>query len=174
MKTSIYKKDSWHYRIATSENMLIPNIFNQREEWDTTEYCYKIQPPNDSCAYWRVVLLYLLCQTPILLMFGLVFSYTSILSPFFVLFSFIDGSFYSLNEGVQFFGSVFLSFYIIAAIYFFLLFLKDRNAFSKIKMPKIAYPFIDNVCYRAVSVSYDLKEMYISLKDKYCKKLEFK
>ena len=45
MKTSIYKKDSWHYRIATSENMLIPNIFNQREEWNTTECCYEIQPP---------------------------------------------------------------------------------------------------------------------------------
>ena len=107
-------------------------------------------------------------------MFGLVFSYTSILSPFFVLFSFIDGSFYSLNEEVQFFFFLFLLFYTIAAIYFFILFLKERNAFSKIKMPKVAHPFIDNVCYRAVSVSYDLKEMYISLKDKYCKKLEFK
>ena len=83
MKSTTYNKDSWHYRINMSENMLIP-LITQRYGWDLTGHYCK-QPPIDSCTYWQNILIYFLLQVPIMCFVGLMLTFILVFIPIFSL-----------------------------------------------------------------------------------------
>ncbi len=151
MNTTTYKKDSWHYRINTSHNMLIPHIaqlYGYATDNDGHESYQKIAP-RDSCSYWSNVLFYLFLQVPLLFFIGFVGTLAFIYNP---LFSLTMTLLYGYTPDLLM-GLVFLGCYTLLAIMFYVLLKIEENP-----------PEWTN----------DIKEMYSSLKDKYCKKLEFK
>jgi len=86
MLETTYKKDSWHYRIVISKNMLINNMFNTHQKWlpledDDKEFCYQYYPPTNTCDYWSVVLMYIFLQIPLMIMGGAIFIAGFLLFP---------------------------------------------------------------------------------------------
>lgn len=151
MKTTIYKKDSWHYRINTSENMLIP-LFTQKYGYDENNNYCKL-PPTDSCTYWQNILLYFLVQIPIMLITGLFILNCLIFMPIYtIVMYFTIGKFiYSMTIGLIVICGYILC--LLTALYAIILNNIDINRFALIN---------------------DLKEMKTTLKDKFCKRLDFK
>lgn len=147
MEKTTYKKDSWHYGINTSENMLIPMI-NQKYGYVDGYYC-KV-PPQDSCTYWSNILLYYLLQVPVMFLVGFFIGLICIVQPLFVVLSLIQ------------FGTVLPELVlgvIIWCVYLSLsIFAAGVDYYNK-ELPKVVS---------------DIGEMYDSLKEKHCKKLEFK
>lgn len=174
MQTTCYKKNSWHYRIATSENMLIPNIFNQTEYWNYDKEHYEKRAPDNSCSYWKVVLSYLTMQLSLMIVGGFCISYAAIFAPLSVIIAFIFGNVAFLNEGTLIIGLIFLILYGAASACALVATIKRYNLINKPIIPKP----IASVCYKAndtiTTIANDINEIYDSSKDKYCKKLEFK
>lgn len=148
MKSTTYKKDSWHYRINTSENMLVP-LITQRYDWDENDHYCK-QPPKESCTYWQNVLLYILLQIPMMFIVGLAIIFVGVWLPLFSLVAFISTG--MILDGV----GVGLGLLVLYTLTFII---------------AIVYVKIQNTEPQFVN---DITEMYDSLKEKYCKKLEFK
>lgn len=174
MQTTCYKKNSWHYRIATSQDMLIPNIFNQTEYWNYDKEQYEKRAPNDSCSYWRVVLSYLTMQISLMIVGGFCISYVAIFAPLSVIIAFIFGNVFFLHGPTLLFGLIFLVLYGTASACALIVTIKHYNLIDKFVIPKP----ITSVCHKAndtiTTIANDINEIYDSLKDKYCKKLEFK
>lgn len=148
MKKTTYKKDSWHYRINTSENMLIPMI---NQKYGSVDGYWGKVPPEDSCTYWSNTVLYYLLQVPMMFLVGFLIGLICIVQPLFVVLSLIQfGTVLpELVVGVIIW-CVYLSLSIFAAgVYYY----------NNKELPKVVS---------------DIGEMYDSLKEKHCKKLEFK
>lgn len=153
MQETTYKKDSWAYRINTSHNMLIPHL-SQRYGYDENMNYGKL-PPLESCTYWQNVLLYLCIQLPVLFIAGLAFGFIFIFLPLTSI-VFYFSTFIFLPELAA--GCLILSFYALAGLGITFMLLKGDEKTSKYIMP----------------VLNDISEMYDCLKEKYCKKLNFK
>lgn len=153
MQETTYKKDSWAYRINTSHNMLIPHL-NQRYDYD--EYgTYGKLPPLESCTYWQNVLLYLCIQLPLLFIVGLAFAFMFIFLPITSVVFYL-ATFIYLPELLV--GFLLLGLYGLLSLFITFMLLKGNEKASKYITPVIN----------------DIGEMYDCLKEKYCKKLNFK
>lgn len=153
MQETTYKKDSWAYRINTSHNMLIPHL-SQRYGYDENMNYGKL-PPEESCTYWQNVLLYVCIQLPLLFMVGLAFGFMFIFLPITsVVFYF--ATFIYLPELLV--GFLLLGLYGLLGLFITFMLLKGNEKASKYITPVIN----------------DISEMYDCLKEKYCKKLNFK
>lgn len=153
MQETTYKKDSWAYRINTSHNMLIPHL-SQRYGYDENMNYGKL-PPEESCTYWQNVLLYVCIQLPLLFMVGLVIGFMFIFLPITSVVFYL-ATFIYLPELLV--GFLLLGLYGLLGLFITFMLLKGNEKASKYITPVIN----------------DIGEMYDCLKDKYCKKLNFK
>lgn len=153
MQETTYKKDSWAYRINTSHNMLIPHL-NQRYDYDENMNYGKL-PTEESCTYWQNVLLYVCIQLPLLFMIGLAFGFMFIFLPITSVVFYL-ATFIYLPELLV--GFLLLGLYGLLGLFITFMLLKGNEKASKYITPVIN----------------DISEMYDCLKEKYCKKLNFK
>lgn len=156
MLETTYKKDSWHYRIVISKNMLIKNMFNTNQQWlpledDDKEFCYQYYPPTNTCDYWSVVLMYIFLQIPLMIMGGLLFI-------------------------VSIVG--FLLFPIAACLLFFVNGIHTPEIYLGLSMGVVYIIFIIYVFlkqyFKTSDFFNDIKEVKEVIKGKLCKKINFK